>query len=120
MHFLFLMAASGDDDGRNKVRLFLLKFFDLNSTRETFNTDLEKLKNNKFMEALRDRTIKIDIPYLLRVSEEKKVYDHFYNSKTVHKHIAPHTTKIAAMFAVVSRASSHGLMDEWRASAQGA
>lgn len=69
----------------------------------TNNAEFEKLKNNKFMEALRDRTIKIDIPYLLRVSEEKKVYDHFYNSNTVHKHIAPHTTEIAAMFAVVSR-----------------
>lgn len=69
----------------------------------TNNAEFEKLKNNKFMEALRDRTIKIDIPYLLRVSEEQKVYDHFYNSKTVHKHIAPHTTEIAAMFAVVSR-----------------
>jgi len=69
----------------------------------TNNAEFEKLKNNKFMEALRDRTIKIDIPYLLRVSEEQKVYDHFYNKETVHKHIAPHTTKIAAMFAVVSR-----------------
>lgn len=69
----------------------------------TNNAEFEKLKNNKFMEALRDRTIKIDIPYLLRVSEEKKVYDHFYNNKTVHKHIAPHTTEIAALFAVVSR-----------------
>lgn len=69
----------------------------------TNNAEFEKLKNNKFMEALRDRTIKIDIPYLLRISEEQKVYDHFYNKNTVHKHIAPHTTKIAAMFAVVSR-----------------
>jgi serine protein kinase len=69
----------------------------------TNNAEFEKLKNNKFMEALRDRTIKIDIPYLLRVNEEKKVYDHFYNKTTVHKHIAPHTTEIAAMFAVVSR-----------------
>lgn len=69
----------------------------------TNNAEFEKLKNNKFMEALRDRTIKIDIPYLLRVNEEKKVYDHFYNKDTVHKHIAPHTTEIAAMFAVVSR-----------------
>lgn len=69
----------------------------------TNNAEFEKLKNNKFMEALRDRTIKIDIPYLVRVSEEKKVYDHFYNKDTVHKHIAPHTTEIAAMFAVVSR-----------------
>ena len=43
----------------------------------TNNAEFEKLKNNKFMEALRDRTIKIDIPYLLRISEEQKVYDHF-------------------------------------------
>ena len=69
----------------------------------TNNAEYEKLKNNKFMEALRDRTIKIDIPYLLKVSEEKKVYDYFYNKDTVHKHIAPHTTEIAALFAVVSR-----------------
>jgi len=69
----------------------------------TNNAEFEKLKNNQFMEALRDRTIKIDIPYLLRVNEEKRVYDHFYNKSTVHKHIAPHTTEIAAMFAVVSR-----------------
>tara|TARA_Y100000310_G_scaffold246929_1_gene252393 strand:+ start:1434 stop:3332 length:1899 start_codon:yes stop_codon:yes gene_type:complete len=69
----------------------------------TNNAEFEKLKNNKFMEALRDRTIKIDIPYLLKVDEEKKIYDHFYNKETVHKHIAPHTTYLAAMFAVVSR-----------------
>ena len=55
------------------------------------------------MEALRDRTIKIDIPYLLKVSDEQKIYDHFYNKNTVHKHIAPHTTYIAALFAVTSR-----------------
>jgi serine protein kinase len=69
----------------------------------TNNAEFDKLKNNKFMEALRDRTIKIDVPYLLKVSDEKKVYDHFYNTTTVHKHIAPHTTYLAALFAVVSR-----------------
>ena len=45
----------------------------------TNNAEFEKLTNNKFMEALRDRTIKIDIPYLLKIDEEKKIYDHFYN-----------------------------------------
>lgn len=69
----------------------------------TNNAEFDKLKNNKFMEALRDRTIKIDVPYLLKVDDEKKVYDHFYNKDTVHKHIAPHTTYLAALFAVVSR-----------------
>jgi serine protein kinase len=69
----------------------------------TNNAEFEKLTNNKFMEALRDRTIKIDIPYLLKIDEEKKIYDHFYNKSTVNKHIAPHTTYLAALFAVVSR-----------------
>ena len=69
----------------------------------TNNAEFEKLANNKFMEALRDRTIKIDIPYLLKISEEQKIYDHFYNESTVQKHIAPHTTYLAALFAVVSR-----------------
>ena len=69
----------------------------------TNNAEFEKLTNNKFMEALRDRTIKIDVPYLLRVSQEQNIYDHFYNKKSVHKHIAPHTTYLAALFAVISR-----------------
>ena len=69
----------------------------------TNNAEFEKLKNNKFMEALRDRTIKIDVPYLLRVSQEQNIYDYFYNNGSVHKHIAPHTTYLAALFAVVSR-----------------
>ena len=69
----------------------------------TNNAEFEKLKNNKFMEALRDRTVKIDVPYLLRVSQEQSIYDHFYNKETVHKHIAPHTTYLAALFAVISR-----------------
>jgi len=69
----------------------------------TNNAEFDKLKNNKFMEALRDRTIKIDVPYLLKIDDEKRIYDHFYNNDTVHKHIAPHTTYLAALFAVVSR-----------------
>lgn len=69
----------------------------------TNNAEFDKLKNNKFMEALRDRTIKIDVPYLLKIDDEKQIYDYFYNKDTVHKHIAPHTTYLAALFAIVSR-----------------
>ena len=77
----------------------------------TNNAEFEKLTNNKFMEALRDRTIKIDIPYLLKIDEEKKIYDHFYNKDTVNKHIAPHTTYLAALFAVVSRLEESSKQD---------
>src|SRR3990167_6795048 len=56
------------------------------------------------MEALRDRTIKIDIPYITRISQEKRIYEKdFTNEKVKGKHIAPHTVEVAAMWAVLTR-----------------
>jgi serine protein kinase len=56
------------------------------------------------MEALRDRTVKIDIPYITRVSEEQRIYAKDYNSGKIRgKHIAPHTLETAAMWAVLTR-----------------
>ena len=40
----------------------------------TNEAEYKKLLNNEFMEALRDRTIKIDIPYITRLNEEVKIY----------------------------------------------
>lgn len=70
----------------------------------TNEPEYRKLQNNEFMEALRDRTIKIDIPYITRLSEEIKVYEKDFNSQRIKDmHIAPHTIEIAAMWAVLSR-----------------
>jgi serine protein kinase len=56
------------------------------------------------MEALRDRTIKIDIPYITKLTEEVRIYEKdFHTGKVKGKHIAPHTLEVAAMFAVLSR-----------------
>ncbi|MFH1263576.1 MAG: serine protein kinase [Pseudomonadota bacterium] len=70
----------------------------------TNEPEYKKLQNNEFMEALRDRTVKIDIPYITRVSEEMKIYEKDYNMKKISaKHIAPHTIEMAAMWAVLTR-----------------
>lgn len=69
----------------------------------TNHPEFEKLKNNRFMEALRDRTVKVDVPYLLRWSDELKVYEQSYGEGKVRQHIAPHTLEIAALFAVLTR-----------------
>jgi serine protein kinase len=56
------------------------------------------------MEALRDRTVKIDLPYVTRLSDEIKIYEKDYNAETVRgKHIAPHTIEMAAMWAILTR-----------------
>ena len=70
----------------------------------TNEAEYKKLLNNEFMEALRDRTIKIDIPYITKLNEEIKIYEKdFGTQKVKNKHIAPHTLEVAAMWAVMTR-----------------
>lgn len=70
----------------------------------TNEPEYKKLVNNEYMEALRDRTVKIDIPYITKWSEEIKIYKKDYNAERIRgKHIAPHTIEMAAMWAVLTR-----------------
>jgi serine protein kinase len=70
----------------------------------TNEAEYRRLLNNEFMEALRDRTIKIDIPYITRLSDEIRIYDKEFNVQRVQgRHIAPHTLEVAAMWAVLTR-----------------
>src|SRR5216684_2861548 len=44
----------------------------------------------------------VRVPYLRRVSEEQRVYE-FRLKETVGKHVAPHATEVAALWAVLTR-----------------
>jgi len=55
----------------------------------TNEPEYKKLQSNEFMEALRDRTVKIDVPYITKLSDEIKVYEKDYNKESIKgKHIA--------------------------------
>jgi serine protein kinase len=70
----------------------------------TNEPEYKKLQSNEFMEALRDRTVKIDVPYVTRLSDEIKIYEKDYNTRKVRgKRLAPHTLEVAAMWAVLTR-----------------
>jgi len=70
----------------------------------TNEPEYKKLQNNELMEAFRDRTIKIDIPYNIRLSDENKIYEKDFNKEHIKDiHIAPHTIEMAAMWAVLTR-----------------
>lgn len=70
----------------------------------TNEAEYRRLLNNEYMEALRDRTIKIDVPYVTRFGDEVKIYRRDFNERrVVGKHIAPHTLEVAALWAVLSR-----------------
>ena len=70
----------------------------------TNEPEYKKLQSNEFMEALRDRTVKIDVPYVTRLGDEVRIYEKDYNSRKVRgKRIAPHTLEVAAMWALLTR-----------------
>jgi serine protein kinase len=59
---------------------------------------------NRRSEALQDRIILVKVPYNLRVSDEVRIYEKLiHQSDLQNVHVAPHTLRIASVFAVLSR-----------------
>lgn len=101
--FLYdLLTAS--QEHRIKPKKFAQTDIDEVIIGHTNEPEFRKLQSNEFMEALRDRTIKIDIPYITKLSEEIRVYEKDFNPvKIKEMHIAPHTIEVASMWAVLTR-----------------
>jgi serine protein kinase len=100
--FLYdLLGAS--QERRIKPKKFPQIAVDPAIVAHTNDPEYQKLCGNQSMEALRDRTVKLDIPYLLSWSEEIKILEHYYGPNRVKQHIAPHTLEIAALWAVLTR-----------------
>ncbi|MBL8859308.1 MAG: serine protein kinase [Planctomycetes bacterium] len=70
----------------------------------TNEPEYKKLAANDLMEAFRDRTIKIDVPYNLSVKDEVEIYRRqFARHRLPGKAIAPHALEIASLWAVLTR-----------------
>ena len=86
-----------------KPKKFAQTYIDEVIIGHTNEPEYKKLQNNELMEAFRDRTIKVDVPYNARLSDEVKIYEKDFNKASVSKHIAPHTIDVAAMWAILTR-----------------
>ena len=63
-----------------------------------------RFKGEHTNEAILDRILKIEVPYVLELDQEIKIYEKMINrSDFKTAHIAPHTIRIASMFSVMSR-----------------
>lgn len=70
----------------------------------TNEPEYKRLQSNEMMEAFRDRTIKIDVPYNIRLDDEVRIYQKDFSTERIRNiHIAPHTLEVAAMWAVLTR-----------------
>lgn len=101
--FLYdLLSAS--QEHKIKPKKFAQTTIDEVIIGHTNEPEYRRLQNNEFMEALRDRTIKIDVPYITRLDDEIQIYKKDYPQSWVgKKHIAPHTIEIASLWAVLTR-----------------
>jgi serine protein kinase len=101
--FLYeLLGAS--QEHQIKPKKFPQTYIDEVILGHTNEPEYRRLQNNEYMEALRDRTVKVDIPYITKLNEEIKIYEKDYSAEKIRgKHIAPHTVEMAAMWAVLTR-----------------
>jgi serine protein kinase len=101
--FLYdLLGAS--QEHRIKPKKFAQTYIDEVIIGHTNEPEYRKLQDNEFMEALRDRTVKIDIPYITKLRDEVKIYRKDFNSRVLRGvSIAPHTIDMAAMWAILTR-----------------
>jgi serine protein kinase len=70
-----------------------------------------KFKSDHTNEAILDRIVKIEIPYCLELSEEKKIYEKILKKSRFKAHIAPHTIEVASMFAILTRLAPSAKVD---------
>lgn len=101
--FLYdLLGAS--QEHKVKPKKFAQTHIDEVIIGHTNEPEYRKLQDNEFMEALRDRTVKIDVPYITKWKEEVKIYKKDFNSRRLRGvSIAPHTIEMAAMWAILTR-----------------
>jgi serine protein kinase len=87
-----------------KPKKFAQTYIDEVILGHTNEPEYKRLQSNEMMEAFRDRTIKIDVPYNIRLSDEIKIYQKDFGTNRIkNMHIAPHTLEVAAMWAVLTR-----------------
>ena len=89
--FLYdLLGAS--QEHRIKPKKFAQTSIDEVIIGHTNEPEYRRLQNNEYMEALRDRTIKIDVPYITKATAEKpSIYAKDFNTDKVSvAHRTPH------------------------------
>lgn len=87
-----------------KTSRFALIYADEVIVSHTNEAEFNAFVSNKKNEALKDRIILVRVPYNLRVDDEMRIYSKLLGEAgTRGIHMAPHTLRVASIFAVLTR-----------------
>lgn len=81
----------------------VLVFLDTVFVATTNDRQLEAFRQHPEFYSFKARIEFIRVPYLLRVSDEEKIYKKIASDLAVIKELAPHTTRVVALWAVLTR-----------------
>lgn len=105
LHPLLTATQDGTYVGTENVGALLYQGLIIAHSNESEWTSFKANKNN---EAFLDRICVITVPYCLRVTEEKRIYQKLVNSSDLAKSpCAPGTLEMMAQFSVLSRLKEH-------------
>lgn len=77
-------------------------------------SEWQTFRNNKANEAFLDRICMIKVPYCLRISEEKKIYQKLLRHSSLHEATcAPKTLEVLSEFCVLTRLKPHDNSNLW-------
>ncbi len=101
--FLYVLLTLSQEQNIKTGR-FSMIYADEVVVSHTNETEYRAFAGNRKSEALQDRIILVRVPYNLRVSDEVKIYDKLLKQSALKNvHIAPHTLRVASMFAILTR-----------------
>ncbi|GIX47425.1 MAG: protein PrkA [Candidatus Tectimicrobiota bacterium] len=101
--FLYVLLTLAQEKNIKTGR-FPLIYADECVIAHTNEAEFNEFLADKKSEALQDRMIMVRIPYNLKVSQEERIYQKLLRQANLGDlHIAPHTLRVAAIFAVLSR-----------------
>src|SRR5690348_12686400 len=101
--FLYVLLTLSQEQNIKTGR-FSMIYADEVVVSHTNENEYASFVGNRKSEALQDRIILVKVPYNLRVSDEVKIYEKLLRQSALKDvHIAPHTLRIASMFAILTR-----------------
>ncbi len=101
--FLYVLLTLSQEQNIKTGR-FAMIYADEVVMSHTNESEYQAFVGNRRSEALQDRMILVRVPYNLRVTEEVKIYEKLLKQSALKEvHIAPHTLRIASIFAILTR-----------------
>jgi predicted Ser/Thr protein kinase len=98
--FKYLLGTS--ESGRVSLEHFLLQL-DVVLLASANEKQLAAFKESPEFASFKGRLELIRVPYVRRYSVEKEIYDQQITAAAVGKHVAPHATGVAALWALLTR-----------------